>query len=291
MAVRELRAAGLEALTLATELLQRARRADRHAGIWEAADAQWWWRKPRLSDHIEQLFWVDSRGPIAGVLLTSWAESAWQCDPIIMSHASGLEPNGVWACALDQIGAHVTGGVEVPVRDDDQAFKDLAEGSGLVAGERSSTAWMEAADRPGVEPISDGFLLVDRTQGRDRAHPMRHRNGDGIEDRLGQCPLYDPELDLAIETLDGEVAAYSLYWLDPVTHVGLVEPVRVEGGYQRRGLGRAMLTAGIERLANKGAKWVKRSGTEPKPPPLCTRGVGFRPTTTSTWYEGQPGSS
>lgn len=41
VAVREVGAMGHDALTLATELLQRARRADPHAGIREAADAQW----------------------------------------------------------------------------------------------------------------------------------------------------------------------------------------------------------------------------------------------------------
>ena len=53
------------------------------------------------------------------------------------------------------------------------------------------------------------------------------------------------------------MAAYSLYWFDPVTKVGLVEPVRVEDGYRRRGLATAMLTAGIDRLAAKGAQRVK----------------------------------
>lgn len=56
MSVREVPAAGHDALMLTTELLQRARRADPLAGIWEAADVQWWWRKPRRSDDVEQLF-------------------------------------------------------------------------------------------------------------------------------------------------------------------------------------------------------------------------------------------
>jgi len=50
--MREVRAAEREGLMLATELLQRARLADRQAGIWEAADVQWWWRKARLSDGV-----------------------------------------------------------------------------------------------------------------------------------------------------------------------------------------------------------------------------------------------
>ena len=53
MAIREVRASGLEYLVLATELLQRARLADAEAGGWEAADLQWWWRTPRRSDTVD----------------------------------------------------------------------------------------------------------------------------------------------------------------------------------------------------------------------------------------------
>lgn len=286
VSVREIRAAGLEALMLATELLQRARRADRQAGIWEAADVQWWWRRPRRSDGVEQLFWVDGHGPVAGVLLTSWKDDVWQCDPVIAPRVSDLEPQEMWVRALEQIAEHAVGGFEVPVRDDDRAFKELAEGSGLVAGERSNIAWMEAADRPSVQSLAEGFALVDRTQRRRTPHPMRHRNGDGVEEHLGQCSLYDPELDLAVETVDGRVVGYSLYWFDPVTKVGLVEPVRVEDEHQRRGLGRAMLTAGIDRLGLRGAQRVKIGfGTEAAAG--LYQGVGFQPTTTDTWYEGR----
>ena len=76
MSVSEVRAAGHEALLLATKLLQRARRADPHAGLWEAADVQWWWRTPRRSDEVEKIFWVDDEGPVAGVLITSWTDDA-----------------------------------------------------------------------------------------------------------------------------------------------------------------------------------------------------------------------
>jgi predicted N-acetyltransferase YhbS len=115
---------------------------------------------------------------------------------------------------------------------------------------------------------------------------MRQRNGDGVEERLGQCSLYDPELDLSVETDGGRVAGYSLYWFDPMTKVGLVEPVRVEDECQRRGLGRAMLTAGIDRLAMRGAERVKIGyGTEGAA--ALYQGVGFQRTSTDTWYAGR----
>jgi predicted N-acetyltransferase YhbS len=86
---------------------------------------------------------------------------------------------------------------------------------------------------------------------------MIARNGERVEERLGQCSLYDPTLDLAVVDAAGEVAGYALFWFDPVTLVGLVEPMRVEDGYQRRGLARLLLTTGVDRLAGKGARRLK----------------------------------
>jgi len=283
MSPREVRVSGHDALLLATQLLQRARLADPRAGVWEAADLQWWSRRPRDSDDVEQLFWVDEDGPVAGVWLTS-EDGVWQCDPILVPGRS-VHPAAVWARALEQVRDLSLEVFEVPVTDTDTVLARLARDAGLVPAEHDATTWMDAAARPGVEAPCDGFVLVDRSQRAGTPHPMRARNGDAVEERLGRCPLYDPELDLAVETEDGDVAAYSLYWFDPVTGVGLVEPVRVEDAHQRRGLARAMLTAGIDRLVRRGATRIKVSyGSEGAG--ALYRGVGFRPTSTATWYRG-----
>jgi GNAT superfamily N-acetyltransferase len=284
--VHTIRAVGHDALLLTTELLHRVRQADPRSGLWEAADVQWWWRTARRSDGVERLFWFDDHGSVAGILLTSWTDDRWQCDPIIVAGVPAPEPNVVWVQALQEIGAHAMGRIEVTVRDDDLAFKELVEGSGLVAGERTTTAWMSPAGRPRVQSPAEGFALVDRTQRRGTPHPMRQRNGDAVEERLAQCPLYRPELDLAVEAADGRIAGYSLYWFDPVTKVGLVEPVRVEDEYQRRGLARAMLTAGIDRLAMKGAEQVKIS-YRTEAAAAVYQSVGFEPSSTDTSYNGR----
>jgi ribosomal protein S18 acetylase RimI-like enzyme len=283
MSLREVRAAGLPALELSTELLQRARRADPRAGLWEAADVQWWWRTPRQSDEVEKLFWSDDERPVAGVLLTSRTGEMWQCDPIVVPRATGVEPGFVWRRAMEHAAKQAATGFEVPVSDDDRTFRELARRSGLTVGHHDATAWMDAADRPAVPAPPEGFVLVDRTRRPDAPHPMRNRNGEGVAQRLEQCPLYDPALDLAIETADGRVAGYSLYWFDPTTKVGLVEPVRVEDDFQRRGLGRAMLSAGIDRLVERGAERVKIA-YETDAAAALYQGVGFRRTSTATWY-------
>ena len=286
-ALKEVRATGLDGVRLATSVLQRARRADPLAGMWEAADVQWWWRKPQRSDEVEQLFWADEDGPVAAVLLTSSADDSWQCDPVVVPGVSGLQPDVVWRRALAYAAEHALAGFDVPVSDGD-VFAELARHSSLTPGYRDSTGWMNAAERPAVMAPADGFVLLDRTQRRGVAHHMVHRNGEMVEQRLEQCSLYDPALDLVVEADDGRVAGYSLHWFDPTTNVGLVEPVRVEDEFQRRGLARAMLTAGIDRLVARGAERVKISyGSEAAA--RTYQGVGFRPTSHATWYRQSPG--
>jgi hypothetical protein len=100
-AIREVRAVGLDYLALVTRLLQRLRLADAEAGLWEAADLQWW-RMPRRSDRIDQLFWVDDEGPVAGFVLTDWGR-VWGCDVIVVPGVAAVSLDTVWARALKAI--------------------------------------------------------------------------------------------------------------------------------------------------------------------------------------------
>jgi predicted N-acetyltransferase YhbS len=281
VSLREVRAAGRDYLDLATRLLQRARLADAEAGVWEAADLQWWWRTLRRSDAIDQLFWVDDKGPVAGVVLTDWGR-AWGCDPIVVPEVAAVPLATVWGRAVEAIDALELEAVEVLVRDDDAELLELVAGAGFVAeDELSGIMWMDAADRPAVAALPEGFALVDRAREASGPHPMRRRSGEEVEARLRQCSLYDPALDLAVEAADGQVAGYALFWFDPVTEVGLVEPMRVEDAHQRRGLARAMLTTGLDRLATRGARRLKVGYGTDAARKLYV-GAGFRVTSTST---------
>ena len=70
---------------------------------------------------------------------------------------------------------------------------------------------------------------------------------------------------------------------DPVTKVGLVEPMRVEDAYQRRGLARAMLTAGLDRLAKRGTRRLKVGYATDVVRGLYV-GAGFRVTSTTSSF-------
>ncbi|MGH3509279.1 MAG: GNAT family N-acetyltransferase, partial [Nocardioidaceae bacterium] len=93
-------------------------------------------------------------------------------------------------------------------------------------------------------------------------------------------------LDLVVMTDDGRPAGYALFWDDPITKVGLVEPVRVEDEFARRGLARAMLTVGLDQLAQRGARRAK-IGFGAEDAETLYRGLGFVPTANDAWFEGQ----
>lgn len=286
MAIKQIRAQGIDALNLATSLLQRVRLADPLAGVWEAADVQWTWRNSRESDDIEQIFWVDEHGPVAGVYATSRATGRWQVDPFMVPGIASISSNDVWQTVRELGDQYAPNNFDVPISDNDSTFRKYATNAGFTTGESDSTAWMSAADTPDVTTLAEGFTIVDRTQRSDQPHPMASRVGDDIAARLAQVSLYDPWLDLAIEAPDGRNAAYILFWFDPVTKVGLIEPVRTEDEFQRKGLAKALITFGMNRLAEKGAERLKISWENEFAGDLYLK-VGFKLESTSTWFESK----
>ena len=116
---------------------------------------------------------------------------------------------------------------------------------------------------------------------------MLARNGPDVEARLRQTSLYDPRLDLAVLAPDGSVAGYALFWHDPVTGVGMVEPVRVEDEHSGRGIGYAMISAGLDRLARAGATTLKIGWESARAGELYTR-LGFTDVDTFMTYRLAP---
>jgi GNAT superfamily N-acetyltransferase len=262
---------GLERLNATSTVLQRARQADPLGGMWEAADLQWWWRRPRATDDLLLPVWFDDAGPVAAAGLTAW-EATWQVD--VFAVPSIVDEQEVWDATLEATAEHPGNALQLLVFETNASLIRLATQSGFtMTDELSGTSWMEAEQRASVTPV-DGIAIFDRVMRADRPHPMIRRNGELIESRLRQCSLYDPTLDLAVEDADGRVAGYALFWFDPTTLVGLLEPMRVEEEYWRRGLGRMLLTNGLERLAHKGARRLK-VGFETDPARNLYLGAGF----------------
>lgn len=65
-------------------------------------------------------------------------------------------------------------------------------------------------------------------------------------------PVYSLERDLVVEAAQGEFAAFCIYWVDKVNHLGYFEPVGTHPDYRRQGLGAALIREGLWRIKADG---------------------------------------
>ena len=278
-AVHEQELVGLEALEAATVLLQRARAAHPTAGLFEAADLQWWWRTPRPTDEVPQLFWVDDLGrPVAAVVATAWRERV-TLSPILLPGTSDDDRARVVERGIEHAEQRGLGPLGVEIDRTDDSLRRALTGHGFADEEDGVVeTWLAAADVPSISPLLDGYRLARRTDTPDRPHHMILRSGPDVAARLAQTSLYRPDLDLVVFDDDDTPAAYGLFWYDPVTATGLVEPMRTEDDHQRRGLARHVLTTGLRLLAEAGAERIKICYRPGNPPARdLYLGVGFEP--------------
>jgi GNAT superfamily N-acetyltransferase len=273
---------GIHYLEAATTLLRRVRAAHPTAGTLEAADLQWWWRTPRSTDDLPQLFWFDRSGhPEAAVVATDWGDGI-ALDPILVPNATPDRVAYVIERGLAHAGELGFGAVDIVIDRADHAMRETLVRRGFVDENAEQlevvVAWLEAAARPAVGPLCEGYRSCSRRDAMHRTHHLIARNGPEVEARLRQTSLYRHDLDLLVLDDRDAVAAYGLFWFDPDTATGLVEPMRTEDDHQRRGLARHVLTKGVDLLAAAGATRIKvcfRPGDEAARELYL--GVGFVP--------------
>ena len=286
--MREEQLVGLRYLQAVTTLLQRVRSTHPTKGLFEAADFQWWWRTPRSTDDLPQLFWFDEFDrPEAAVIATDWG------DGIALSIIVMPDARADWTAHVVERGvarADESGFATVDLEVDraDVVLRDVLsvhgfttgeEGTGLAAASHSVVeAWIDAEDRPETSSLQAGYRLSTRLDTTPAPHHMIRRGGPDVEQRLAQTSLYRPDLDLIILDHEDTYAAYGLFWYDPETATGLVEPIRTEENHQQRGLARHLITTGINLLAEAGAKRIKICFLPDNPPARkLYLSVGFQP--------------
>jgi GNAT superfamily N-acetyltransferase len=286
--VQESRPTGLAYLAEVSGLLQAARLAHPTAGLWEAADLQWWWRADQHEDDRRQLFFRDSGRPVAAVVLDA-VGGRLQCDLFQVDHGDRRLTAGLFERAMGMLEEFPDKEVELFVQDDEPLLLELAASAGFSHSGEDVTAWIRAGDERLGPELPRGFRLGSRA-GRTGLHHLAKRNGEHVAKRLSECSLYRADLDLFVETAEGEPAAYGLFWADPVTGVGLVEPVRTEDRYQGLGLASHLVGRGLELLGRAGCRRCKISydpANEPAGRAYLRR--GFVPTTRSRILTRPPG--
>lgn len=157
--------------------------------------------------------------------------------------------------------------------------------------DRIRTMWVAETDRPriqwlemrGFQPSQQGLFLMQRSllsslpevhlpdgfqvrpvaggnEARARAEVSYAAFGSNkpFEDYLARMqrfmrsPVYQPGLDLVTVSPQGRFASFCILWSDPVSRVGLFEPVGTHPDFQGQGLGKAVLAAGLHHLHQMG---------------------------------------
>ncbi len=95
--------------------------------------------------------------------------------------------------------------------------------------------------------------------------------------RFMRSPIYNPNFDLVTETPDGQFASFCIIWPDPVNHIGLFEPVGTQTQFQRKGLGKAVVTEGLRLLKTCGMRQAMVCAEHDNPDTLqLYKSVGFK---------------
>ena len=125
------------------------------------------------------------------------------------------------------------------------------------------------SDEPLEKPIVPAGYEVRSLRGSEEAaaRALGHRRGwestkltEEKYRRLMETPAYRSDFDVAVVTSDGEFVATANLWMD-ANGTAIVEPFSTAPEHRRKGLGRALMLFGIERVRLAGAHdaWVGSS--------------------------------
>ncbi|SET25537.1 Acetyltransferase (GNAT) domain-containing protein [Paenibacillus sp. NFR01] len=73
-------------------------------------------------------------------------------------------------------------------------------------------------------------------------------------ERMKLAPDYRPDLDLSVVDTSGEVASFCTLWYDNWNQHGVLEPVGTIPAARKKGLAKAVIREGLQRIAGYGAK-------------------------------------
>jgi ribosomal protein S18 acetylase RimI-like enzyme len=171
------------------------------------------------------------------------------------------------------------------VLDQDGRRRDLLLAAGYVADEQP---FMCVTMRSLFEPIADTTLpdgfTIRRVEGEHEADALGevHSSAFGSNWPPGaylnvmRTPGFRIDHELVVVAPDGRLAAFLIYWVDPVSRCGLFEPVGCHRDFQRRGLTKALMYQGMRYMLEEGmtAAMVIHEAENPASTALY-RSVGF----------------
>jgi len=208
-----------------------------------------------------------------------------------------------WAAAGARLDEHAPGErptLDTSASDQDAARIALLGRHGFERLPEYGLHFVRPLDAPIPDPqLPPGFTLRSIAgEHESAAWVALHRAAWGTENmtldyRLSmvRVPDYDPDLDLVAVAPDGTLAAYCFCTISREQNAltgrreGFTDPVATHPDYQRRGLSRALVLAGLQRLQARGMD-TARTGTSSENAAMqrTAESVGFRLDSRTLWF-------
>lgn len=112
-----------------------------------------------------------------------------------------------------------------------------------------------------LRSLGGGLELLERCYAsglgfhNDDIHVARdNRDHSNWYHHIQSAPLYRRDLDVVALASDGSIASFCTIWFDDVTRTAYIEPVATVPAHRKKGLGKAVIMEGLQRLKRMGCK-------------------------------------
>jgi len=208
--------------------------------------------------------WENSNGKISAMAHT---ESPFVDGEVFIQRVTDSD------IVLDEIFAYIgenlahpnTGSIQLPFYEYDEVLSKKAKEWGYIRDEKScwhnSEFDLQHIPQPDLKP---GFTIHSMDENGDLCkyckgsalgfnHPDPADWSTPAEYReVHKAPDYKPELNLFVESPDGEYVSCGCFWYDDVNSIGFLEPLSTHPEYRRMGFGRELVYEGLRRVKKLG---------------------------------------
>ena len=189
--------------------------------------------------------------------------------------------------------------IYLPIFEDDQPRQEIAQNRGYKKQPGWGHHYHRNLDSPIPSlPIPPGYVI--RSMGGTEEYPARswaswrafhhdepNENYDGDYSwfaNLQSAPLYRRDLDVVAAAPDGSIAAFCTIFYDDYTRSAVTVVVGTAFEHWRRGLGKAVITEGLNRLKEMGCTRLFSTAHE-EPADFLYRSVMQEVKVTDTWLK------
>lgn len=293
--------AGAQDLQAMLDLLAAVRPADRITDSPSPVDLHELMALPEVQANTR--LWPADGGRLAAfAFVDQYNNLVWEVD--WPAAGPGIEPEivawGVECIRRAAQGSDTPVTLDASCREEDAERIALLERNGFVRQELRSVHMARPLDEPIPAPQLPAGFSIRHAAGEQEVEALvaLHRAAFGtdrmtVEERLAmmRVPDYDPELDLLAVAPDGRLAAYCMCGISREENErsgrneGYTDPVATHPDFQRLGLARALMLAGLRELKRRGVDTaVTGTSSENVAMQRTAEAVGFRITSTTLWF-------